>query len=183
MKKGLLLSGAIICSLAIVVSSILTINKNHKSLEMMDAAATDRTLTCNNFSSFCTNKYLTTKNGNKINFTISGAKSDKSGLDVGGYFYNTTPFAKVTGILVKYSPTVVAGTMFTEMSVYYSTSTTFSGTQYILDNNSKTTGNCGSANNKYFKVLNRFKSRGEDLDGNYTNIAKTITGFTIYYSC
>lgn len=176
------LSGATICTLAIAISGILITHKQGNSIFRIEAAATNRTITCSNFKTFCTNKYLTTTNGNKIYFSISGANSNKTGLSVGGTISNSSSIYKITGIQFKYSPTTVSSGM-TEMTVRFSTNTTFSGTVYVLDSNSKQTGNCGSQTNHYFKVTNKIKARDDEFASYYSDIEKTISSFTIYYSC
>ena len=149
----------------ITFSSLSLIHKNQISSIQVDAAAQSRTLTCSNFSQFVSRKYLTTKNGNKIKFSVSGCSG--STISLGGTFYNTTKFAKITGITVNFN------SPYNENLIcYYGNSSNpknGTGSNFALQSGYKQT-----LNTSYIEITNL---------QDFNNGAMTISSFTIYYTC
>ena len=104
MKKKSFFLGIIIASVATISCSVVALySMNRQSLSISNAASKTYTLTCSNFSTFVSNKYLTSPNGNRINFTVSNCSGNT--IKPNGYFRNSTKFARINMVRITYSST------------------------------------------------------------------------------
>lgn len=106
MKKKFFFLGIVITSvISIGCSFVAFYSASKQPLYISNAASKTYTLTCNNFSTFVKNGYLTTSKGNKIRFTISNCSGNKIKPD--GYFENSTKFARINTVTITYSSTLL----------------------------------------------------------------------------
>ena len=171
MKKKSYFLGIIITSVSIIsigCSIVALTSMNKRSLLATNAASNTYTLTCNNFSTFVSNGYLTTKNGNKIRFNISNCSGNKINPD--GYFQNSTKFASIKNVKMTYSSTMLADAI-----CYYTNNTDnfFYGyaSNYVLQSGKA----CSDLGSTYIRVSNpaSFNNNG----------VITVSSFVITYTC
>ena len=160
-NKGIIIGTLVAATLSIVGAfSIATVRNTKQSIIAANAGTTTREITITNISSFFSNKYVTTKLKNRINFAMS--KCSGSTVSLGGYFYNTTKFNKVKSITVNFNT-------IDHLICYYGSSSNPTSNNYALES-----GCAQTINSSYFKIANP--------DGfNSSNIS--ISSIKITYEC